>query len=137
MSARYLPDDWTMPALTDRNAPFFTRGELILERCTACGHVQHPPSGVCVMCHSLDTTEQPADPIGVVDAFSIVHHPVNPLLRNHVPYNVVVVALDTYPHVRIIGNLIAGTPSTGLAVRGSFTDPLGDHGIRLLQWEPR
>lgn len=135
MTARYLPDGWTLPALNEHNAEFFTRGELVLERCALCGHVQHPPTGVCVACQSLDTAPHAVEPHGTIDAWTIVHHPVNPLLRDRVPYNVVVVVLDEFPHVRLIGNLIDGQPAAGLPVRGTFTDPLGEHGIRLLQWE--
>jgi hypothetical protein len=37
-----------------------------------------------------------------------VHHAVHPLLTEKVPYNVVVVALDDHPDLRVVGNVIDG-----------------------------
>ena len=42
-TARYLPEGWTLPAVTDENRAFFTSGELMVQRCSSCGTVQHPP----------------------------------------------------------------------------------------------
>ena len=139
MNARYLPDDWTLPQLDEHNEAFFTGGELLLERCPACGHVQHPPCGVCTACQAVGTERVAAEPVGTVVSATVVHHVLNPLLRDHVPYNVVVVELRDHPHVRIVGNVL-GVGQDGVAigrsVRGSWTAPLGDRGIRLLQWQP-
>jgi hypothetical protein len=61
------------------------------------------------------------------------------MLRVRVPYNVVVVELRDHPHVRIVGNVVAtgdAPVAIGLSVRGSWTGPLGERGVRLLQWQP-
>jgi uncharacterized OB-fold protein len=143
VSDRYLPDEWTLPQLDEHNEPYFTTGELLLERCPSCGHVQHPPAGVCTACQTVGTDRVAVEPIGVVVSATVVHHVLNPMLRDHVPYNVVVVALRDHPHVRIVGNVVGnvlrGGPDgtlIGRSVRGSWTAPLGERGIRLLQWEP-
>jgi uncharacterized protein len=139
VTARYLPEDWTLPQLDEHNEAYFTSGELVLERCAGCGHVQHPPSGVCTACQAVGTERVGVEPVGVVVSATLVHHPLNPMLRDAVPYNVVVVALRDHPHVRIVGNVVGTRQDEvviGLSVRGSWTGPLGDHGVRLLQWQP-
>lgn len=138
-SGRYLPDDWTLPALDEHNEAYFTAGELLLERCLGCGNVQHPACGVCTACQGVQTERVAVEPAGTVVSATVVHHALNPMLRDRVPYNVVVVELRDYPGVRIVGNVV-GTAQVsvplGLSVRGAWTGPLGERGVRLLQWHP-
>jgi len=141
-SPRYLPDEWTLPAINDHNAAFFTSGELRLETCRACGATQHPPIGVCIECGGLEHDYVATTPTGRIDGFTIVHHAVHPLLAQRVPYNVVVVALDDHPDLRIVGNVIegrGGSVHNGARVRCTWTEPLpSPHGtttIRLPQWQ--
>ena len=80
-----------------------------------------------------------------------MHHAVHPLLAEKVPYNVVVVALDDHPDIRVVGNGIDVAPnsrtegrtgpesvSNGARVRCTWTDPLpspnGGPEVRLPQW---
>jgi uncharacterized protein len=136
---RYMPDDWTLPELDEHNEAYFTAGQLLLERCSICGQVQHPPSGVCTSCQAIDTMRLAVEPVGTVVSVTIVHHALNPMLRDRVPYNVVVVQLRDHPDIRIVGNVV-GMPEVGvpfgLAVRGTWTNPTGDRKVRLLQWHP-
>ena len=138
---RYLPAEWTLPAINEHNAAFFTSGELRLETCRACGSTQHPPIGVCIECGGLEHDYIATSPTGRIDGFTIVHHAVHPLLAERVPYNVVVVALDDHPDLRVVGNVLdAGvdTVHNGARVRCTWTDPLpspdGKSAIRLPQW---
>lgn len=138
-SGRYLPEEWILPALDEHNRDYFTAGELLLETCRECGQVQHPPMGVCVACQAVETTTVAVAPRGRVVSATVVRHPLHPMLRDQVPYNVVVVELASHPTVRIVGNVLGFRDEAvplGLAVRGSWTAPLGDEQIRLLQWEP-
>jgi uncharacterized OB-fold protein len=139
-SARYMPDGWVLPAVDDLNEEFFTSGELRLERCPECGHVQHPPSGVCTACQHVGCEHVTVEPRGVIESWTVVHHAVHPMLQGRVPYNVVVVALGDHPHVRIVGNLVdAGDEEIriGAPVRATWTPPIPEdaaRGVRLLQW---
>jgi uncharacterized OB-fold protein len=123
-TARYLPLDWTLPAITPENESFFTGGRdgrLRIQRCAHCATVQHPPSEVCRACPSMEFHYVAAAPNGTVVSYTIVHHPVHPSLRPVVPYNVVVVSLNEYPDVRIVGNVIDVEPAdveVGLPVVG-------------------
>ena len=109
-SHRFLPDEWILPAITSENRAFFTSGELRLQRCRACGIVQHPPGEVCHACQGMEFDHVVAQPQGVVETFTIVHHVVHPMLRQNVPYNVAVISVRDYPHVRIVGNVIDAAP---------------------------
>ena len=136
---RYLPPEWTLPAITEHNSAFFTSGELRLETCRSCGSTQHPPIGVCIECGGLEHDYVATSPTGRIDGFTIVHHAVHPLLAEKVPYNVVVVALDDHPDLRVVGNVIdGGEVRNGARVRCTWTEPLpspdGKSVIRLPQW---
>jgi uncharacterized protein len=109
-SKRFLPQEWIVPAITPENRAFFTSGELRLQRCASCGVVQHPPGEVCHACQGMDFDYIAARPQGVVETFTIVHHAVHPMLKQNVPYNVAVISLRDYPHVRIVGNVIDVAP---------------------------
>jgi uncharacterized OB-fold protein len=140
-TARYLPDAWTLPELTEENREFFTTAELRIQRCLACGTVQHPPTDVCHQCRSFEFDHVVARGTGIVESFSFVHHPVHPMLKAAVPYNVVVVALDDYPGVRIVGNVIDVVPidlEIGLPVAATWAEiPTADdrrETMYLPQW---
>jgi uncharacterized OB-fold protein len=106
VSDRYMPGDWVVPAVNDINREFFTSGELRLQKCRSCGIVQHPPVEVCNECQGFDFEYVAAAPEGVIDSYTIVHHPVHEMLKSLVPYNVAVISVSEYPHVRIVGNVV-------------------------------
>jgi uncharacterized OB-fold protein len=137
---RYLPDEWQLPALTEFNRAFFTSGTLKLQQCVECKIIQHPPGEFCFACGGFEFDYIDGEARGTISGYTIVRHPVHPLLTSAIPYNVVVVQLDEYPHVEITGNVVDCSPDDlkiGAAVNGEWTDPLDDGAnepVRLLQW---
>ena len=137
---RYLPDQWVLPHLDEHNSAFFTSGEMRLECCPSCGHVQHPPAGVCGACRGLDLDTRAVGPYGTIASYTVVHHAASPLLVGSVPYNVVVVELDDAPHVRITGNVVDADPRDlriGERVVCRWSTPLSHPDgseVRLPQW---
>jgi uncharacterized OB-fold protein len=116
---------WTLPLLNEHNRPFFTSGELRVQRCEECGQVQHPPMDVCRLCQSQQFTSEPSSGTGTISSFKIVHHAVDRRLEAVVPYNVVIVALDDYPDVMVVGNVVDAEGdelSIGARVRCSFAE---------------
>ena len=104
---------------------------------------------MCIECGGLEHDYVATSPTGRIDGFTIVHHAVHPLLAEKVPYNVVVVALDDHPDLRVVGNVIDASRSEGRSgpdgavrngarVRCTWTEPLpspdGKSVIRLPQW---
>ena len=132
-------DDWVLPAIDDVNRAWFTSGELTLQACASCGRVQHPPEEVCHACGGELFVGRVVAPTGVVHSYTVVHHPVNKALAQHVPYAVVLVALDELPHIRVVGNVLDVAPGEvriGMTVHAVFPERIADDGevVRMPQW---
>jgi hypothetical protein len=130
-----------LPALDARNRAWFTAGRLELQCCSACEAVQFPPEDACRSCGSFELGARASAGSGRVESVAVVHHPVHPALRAHVPYAVALVALDDAPHVRLLGNVLnraADRVAIGDRVRVVFeevTDPESGERLRIPQWE--
>jgi uncharacterized OB-fold protein len=99
-----------LPDIDETSAPFWegtAAGELRMQKCAACGHLRFPPRPMCPVCRSLDTEWEAMSGRGTVWSFVVPHPPLLPAFMPVAPYNVVVVALDEDPTLRIIGNLVA------------------------------
>ena len=51
------------------------KGELLVQRCSACGTLRHPPGPACMECHSLEWTPQRASGRGRIASFVAMHKP--------------------------------------------------------------
>ena len=83
-----------IPGMTDLTRPYWAAaraGRLVLQRCTGCGQVWHPPLPRCPHCHraSLDWVE--AAGTGTVYTYTVVRHPTHAALADRVPYVVAIV----------------------------------------------
>jgi uncharacterized OB-fold protein len=137
-----LPEDWALPLVDDVNRAWFTARELVLQRCAACGRVQHPPEEVCRACGSMAFAATVVAPAGTVYSYTVVHHAVNAALEAAVPYVVVLVSLDERPEVRVVGNLLDVEPdevAIGLPVEAVWQERHGEDGdtVWLPQWRRR
>ncbi|MFP6655721.1 MAG: Zn-ribbon domain-containing OB-fold protein [Myxococcota bacterium] len=97
------------------------RGKLVLQRCLACGGVQHRPRGFCVQCPDGEIEHFVASGRGVVYTYSIVHQNQMPKFRNALPYVVAYVALEEGP--QLLTNLVdcdLETIEIGMPVRVDF-----------------
>ena len=139
---RILGDNWLLPSLEPHNRAYFTAGKLMVQACRACGHAQHPPEDLCRRCGSHDVAARPSTGVGRVESIAVVHHPVHPLLKDRVPYIVVLVAVDDAPGVRLLGNVSTAAPgeiTIGTRMRVVFEearDPETDESLFIPQWEP-
>jgi uncharacterized protein len=137
---RILGNDWMLPGLDDLNREWFTRGRVCVQSCDACGEVQHPPELICPACGGADLSFKDSAGTGKVESHIIVRQAVHPGLADQCPYAVLVVSLDDYPSVNVIGNL-AGDPETplevGQAVRAVFelVEDSQQGTLRIPQWE--
>jgi uncharacterized protein len=111
-----------MPAITQDSSFFFDgakRGELLIQRCEACGTLRHPPRPGCPKCGSLEWGTIAASGRGTVFSFVVVHHPQVPGFDYPLP--VVLVELDE--GTRIVSNITGIEPSEieiGLPVEVDF-----------------
>ena len=102
------------------------RHELAIQRCTACGHFQHPPRQICGKCRTFDLELAPTSGRGKVFTFIVVHHPVHASLQPHLPYNVALVELEDAPGVRIVTNVVDTPPEeiqVGMPVEVTWEEP--------------
>ncbi|MEX0664560.1 MAG: zinc ribbon domain-containing protein [Acidimicrobiia bacterium] len=91
-------------------APFWAgtaRGELLVQACGECGKWRFPPRPMCPHCRSTATRWEPAAGTATIWGFVVPHPPLLPAYGELAPYNVIVVALDEDPTIRMVGNLLA------------------------------
>jgi uncharacterized OB-fold protein/acyl dehydratase len=104
---------------------FFWEGvaqrELRIQRCNACGRLQHPPGPMCPACHGLDLGWVRSQGRGAIYSFVYVHHPALPAFEN--PNLVVLVELAE--GTRIVSNLVGASREQvriGLPVAVEFAE---------------
>jgi uncharacterized protein len=140
-SPRYMPEGWVIPEVTTESHAFFTSGQMRIQKCLSCGEVQHPPLDLCNNCQRFEFEYVLAEPEGVVESYTVVHHAVHQLLKDIVPYNVAVIALKDYRNIRVVGNVVNALPgqlAIGVRVVATWAViPAGDdHGeLKIPQWE--
>ena len=100
-----------VPDLEDVDSgPFWAgckRGELLVQKCAACGTRRIPPRPMCPACNSTRDDWEKLSGGGTIWSFVVPHPPVLPAYAEFSPYNVIVVALDEDPSLRLVGNLVA------------------------------
>ncbi|MEI7783610.1 MAG: OB-fold domain-containing protein [Betaproteobacteria bacterium] len=82
--------------------PFFegcARGQFLLQKCGAHGHLQYPPGPLCRQCGARMNQWVEASGEGTVQAFSLVQRAPMPAFDAYLPYMVAVVQLREGPLV--------------------------------------
>jgi uncharacterized protein len=95
------------------------RGELLIQRCSSCGRLRHPPRTMCGACNSLEWDTVRASGRGEVYSYVVHHHP--PVPGFDLPYVVALVALEEGP--RVVSNVVGIAPEDvriGLPVEVDF-----------------
>jgi uncharacterized protein len=83
------------------------RGELLVQACGHCGAWRFPPRPMCPQCRSLEVRWERASGNATIYSYVVSHPPLLPAYAALAPYNVIVVALDEDPTIRMVGNLLA------------------------------
>ena len=106
------------------------RGELVLQRCTECGGVQHRPRALCVTCFS-DTVEHfVATGRGQVHTYTITYQNHAKGFREACPYVLAYVELEEGP--RLLTNIVGCEPDAvrvGLPVEVEFAETDGEFAV--------
>jgi uncharacterized OB-fold protein len=79
------------------------RRQLLVQRCSACAHVWHPPLPRCPECHSADVEWTPVSGKGRVYTFTVVYHATHAAMADKVPYISALIELEEGP--RVLTNL--------------------------------
>jgi 3-oxo-4,17-pregnadiene-20-carboxyl-CoA hydratase alpha subunit len=100
---------------TSRDTEFFwegvARGELLIQRCSSCGTLRHPPRPACGACRSFEWDTVRASGRGEVYSHVTMHHPVVPPFE--APYDVALIELEE--GVRIVSN-VTGIPPDEVSI---------------------
>jgi len=128
---KYLPPDRPLarpprprPAITHDNAFWFegTRAhELLIQRCTSCGTLRHPPLPACANCGSLEWDTVEASGRGTLYSCVIVHYPQVAAFEYPLPIGLVELEEGT----RVVANLGGAEPEQfviGMELRAEFVD---------------
>lgn len=97
-----------VPPADDVTEPWWdgTRAhQLLLQRCTQCGHLQHPPRAVCTACSSMEHLDFIEATGGAeIDSYTVVHRSPRPGVE--VPYSIARARLDEGPILltRLVGS---------------------------------
>ena len=105
------------PKLDAENRAFWTggaEGKLNIQKCSDCGHYNHPPLQLCRKCQSENLVFEATSGTGTVDTFTVNHQQWYPGVE--VPYVIARVRLDSAP------NVIMTTNITGCSVDGVRLD---------------
>jgi len=109
------------------------RHELLIQRCTACQRLRHPPRPMCPHCQSLRWDTVRASGRGTVHSFVVFHYPAFPAFE--LPY--VVAVIELAEGTRVVTNLIKVAPQAvrvGMAVEVEFVAV--DAELTLPQFRP-
>ena len=143
MSETYLPAGMPapVPSADGLDVPSWEgtrRGELLVQKCGACGNWQWGPEWLCHKCNSFDMKWQQVEGKGVIYSWERPWHPVHPALKGRGAYTVVLVELPHAGNIRMIGNLLGPDDQTveiGAEVEAVF-EPHDDAEMpyTLVQW---
>ena len=115
------------------------RGELLIQRCPACGHAQHYPRAVCVECGETPEWER-SSRRGTVHTFTVIRQNHAKPFRDLLPYVVAMVELDEGP--MLMGNVVGceiDDVAIGMPVSVAFDTVADDDGNpthALPYWRP-
>ncbi len=106
-----MSDEPLLPPIDAENEPFWDgcrRGELRVQRCADTGRLIFPPRATSPWGRHGEPEWTTVSGRGTIWSFVVPHPPLLPGFTELAPYNVIVVALDEDPRVRLVGNLVAG-----------------------------
>jgi uncharacterized OB-fold protein len=100
-----------MPRIDETNGFFWEgtrQGELRVQRCSESGRLIFPPRVRSPWSRTGETEWVVVSGRGTLWSFVLPHPPLIPQFSDLAPYNVILVALDEDPAVRMVGNLVSG-----------------------------
>lgn len=126
------------PEPTAISAPYWaaaTEGRLLLQKCTACGRLQHYPRPHCTACLGVSLEWVTASGDATVYSYTVVRRAASKAFEGQVPYVLAIIELAEGPHMT--GNVTEVDPDAvrvGMPVRVAFV-PSGD-GMLIPEWTP-
>ena len=98
------------PSLTHDHLFWFDglkQGKLLIQKCSDCGTLRHPPGPMCRTCRSLRWETIEATGRGTIHSFVVVHYPQIPSIE----YPNCVLLIDLEEGVRVVANSVDTPPA--------------------------
>ena len=112
------------PAITQDNTFWFEGARahtLLIQHCTSCGTLRHPPLPACAVCASLEWDTVESSGRGTVYSYVVVHYPQVPSFEYPLPIGLIELEEGT----RVVANLdgvALDAIEIGLPVQATFVD---------------
>jgi uncharacterized OB-fold protein len=112
------------PSLNLDNAFWFEAAKehrLVIQKCSSCGRLRHPPGPMCAACHSTEWEAVEASGKGSVYSFVVNHYPQVPSFD----YPLAVAVIELEEGTRLVANVIGIDPQdieVGMAVEVEFVE---------------
>ncbi len=91
---------------------------LVIQHCSACDRLQHPPLAACFECGSrAGLSWKPVSGRGTIYSYGVVHDTPVAAMQPEQPYNLAVVQLDEDPGINMYSHL-PGAPIDNLPIGG-------------------
>lgn len=134
-----MPKQSPVPDEVDK--PFWdacNEDRLVIQNCTACNRLQHPPQAACDQCGSSANLEwRPVSGTGTIYSYSVVYDSPIAALQPDQPYNVAVIQLDEDPGIQMLSHL-PGTPVDEVPIGGKVQvvfEPTQATGQKVPEWQ--
>jgi 3-oxo-4,17-pregnadiene-20-carboxyl-CoA hydratase alpha subunit len=112
------------PALTQDNAFWFEGARahrLLIQHCTSCGTLRHPPLPACGVCGSLEWDTVESSGRGTLYSYAVVHYPRVASFEYPLPIGLIELEEGTRV-VANLGGVALDDIVIGMAVRAEFVD---------------
>jgi uncharacterized OB-fold protein len=104
-----VADLTVVPPGVDRSNDWFwdgvAQGQLLVQRCRACGALRTPIAPMCGQCRSLEWDAVPVGGRGSIVSWIVSHHPTQPDAAPRI-----VVLVDLEEGVRVVSNVVDADP---------------------------
>ena len=109
------------PVPDEMDKPFWdacNQGKLVIQNCSACNRLQHPPQAACGKCGSGDKLEwREVSGRGTIYSYSVIYDSPVAELQKDQPFNCAIITLDEDPGVQMLSHL-PGTPIDDVPIDG-------------------
>ena len=105
-----MSEEILLPWIDEDSEPFWEgarRGELRMQRCAETGRLIFPPRPMSPWAPHTAPSWSTVSGRGTIWSFAVPHPPLLPQFAELAPYNVILVALEEDPTIRLVGNLVA------------------------------
>jgi uncharacterized protein len=107
-----------LPVLDGETGFFWTGGRdgrLLIQRCSRCGHWQHPPLPLCPACHGDAVEPQPVSGRGAVKSFTVNQQAWLPGLEQ--PFVFAAIELVEQAELYVFSNVLAPPDDVHIGLR--------------------